>query len=203
MIDFAGVSGKLKALAAQITAGITTITDAVATRAAAATALSNATWPDALAAYLATTARRKPVALIINNGGIVATTLTSTGPNLSGSEWNLLKVASGALTANTLKTLIDRTGAGKINFLTVTAQDTTSRTMRIKITIDGVVVYNVTSAANVTNGGGIIAIGAYGPTAAALVYGCVEYDTSFKVEIASSLTETNKLAVFSNEETRA
>lgn len=105
-------------------------------------------------------------------------------------------VLSGALTANTLATVLNISGAGECNYLSISSVDATSRTMRMVVTIDGVVAFDSTSAATVTTGSGAVVLG----TAAAVTNGAVGLEptpflTSFKVEIASSLSETDKIQV--------
>lgn len=108
---------------------------------------------------------------------------------------------SGALTANTLATALSITGGGGyIEKLAIMAGDATSRTLRIKITLDGVVVYDKTSAAIAGNAYGILAIGGltYVPNGqwALNTPQPRRFNTSCLVEIASSLTETDKATVY-------
>lgn len=101
---------------------------------------------------------------------------------------------SGAMTANTLKQILSVTGRGCINWLGFWTADATSRTVRAKITIDGVVVLDSTSAAisTVLAGGIYIGeqyngyVGEFDPT---------YFNQSLLIEMASSLTETDKLAI--------
>jgi hypothetical protein len=109
---------------------------------------------------------------------------------------------SGAMTAATLKTALSLTGQGTVSYIALRANDATSRTVRLKITIDGVVVFDPgVSAANITAGRGITAIGATTADGASLQTGIVlqpiYYNNSFLVEIASSLTETDSLTFLS------
>jgi hypothetical protein len=60
-------------------------------------------------------------------------------------------------TAGTLKTILSLTGSGAIYSLTARMADGTSRTMRIKITIDGTVAFDSTSGSpTAVNYGGLI-----------------------------------------------
>jgi len=215
-----GVLGKLKTLADRLSATWAAKLDTLATNyttaraalidnidAAVTTVASAATWTSALATILATAARRKPMTSIINyysSGGVDGT--FGYGNGLSDRAANVLGVLSGALTATVLATVIDRTGSGAVFFLAASVMDTTSRTIRIKVTVDGTVVFDATSSAITTSQTGTQVVGSglyYSATQFYTRPGYLEYDTSFKVEIASSLTETNKIKVWSNEQTRA
>src|SRR5574340_415716 len=67
------------------------------------------------------------------------------------------EILSGALTANTLKTLLSISGAGALKMLTVYTKDATARTLRLKITIDGVVVFDATSNSITAANSGLVA----------------------------------------------
>ena len=138
-----------------------------------------------------------PVASIINafsSGG------TATAYSLSSN--NVLEQLSGSLTADTLKTMVSHTGRGRVNALVIYAKDSTSRTLRCKLTVDGVVVFDATS--NAVSGGpgfGMIVIG--GAITNSVEFQPIDYQESLLVEIASSLTETDKVAIGVNRETWA
>lgn len=137
-----------------------------------------------------------PVASIINafSSGSVATTF-------SISSANTKEELSGALTAATLKTVVSHTGRGRVNSLVVYAKDSTSRTMRCKVTVDGVVVFDATSSAVTGAGFGMIVIG--GAITNSVEFQPIDYQESLLIEIASSLTETDKVAIGVNRETWA
>lgn len=106
---------------------------------------------------------------------------------------------SGAMTANTLKTVYSKTGAGVLYIVGMSTVDTTSRTMRMVITLDNQATpcFDSTSAAiTVANTAGF-AIGymdtnnAYSPAAQP-----IPFSTSCLIQIASSVTETDKMNVF-------
>lgn len=137
-----------------------------------------------------------PVASIINafsSGG------TATAYSLSSN--NVLEQLSGSLTADTLKTMVSHTGRGRVNALVIYAKDNTSRTLRCKLTVDGVVVFDATSDAVVSPGFGMIVIG--GAITNSVEFQPIDYQESLLVEIASSLTETDKVAIGVNRETWA
>lgn len=128
-----------------------------------------------------------PVASIVNASSTAATAF----PIASAAQnANAIAVLSGALTAGTLKTVLNATGRGRIGFAAVWhTSDATARTVRIKVTVDGVVVFD--HAANNLSGqtAGLVAVGTI---AGNLQW--IEYRQSVLIEIASSLTETDKLS---------
>ena len=103
-------------------------------------------------------------------------------------------VASGSMTAATLKTILSVTGRGVIDLFGFTVVNATSRTVRAKITIDGVVVLDSTSAAITTanQGGAFIGGGSSNNIA---VPDPVYFNQSLLIEMASSLTETDMLNI--------
>ncbi len=107
--------------------------------------------------------------------------------------------ATGALTANTLVTALSLSGQGCISLLGCSGVDSTSRTHRLKVTLDGVVIYDATSGAFLTGGVALMALGGFIPSAstfAAPIYEPLVFNTSLLVEYASSVTETAKSIVF-------
>lgn len=106
---------------------------------------------------------------------------------------------SGALTANILKTVLRIDGAGILKCCAVQSLDATSRTMRLKITVDGNEVFNPgASAASTTTNIAVVGVGGittYNASNLMLAFERVPFNKSCLVEIASSLTETDKLAL--------
>jgi len=140
----------------------------------------------------------KTVTKIVNN--------QSSGGNYSSfsnmdSIWSNIPakiVSSGSVTANTLKTILSITGAGYLDIVGISSVNTTARTHRIKITLDGItspqVAFDATSQEISTSYYGMLAIGnatSIGsfqiPTALPTYFA-----KSCLVEFASSLTETDK-----------
>lgn len=110
--------------------------------------------------------------------------------------WTPVKVvASGSTTAGVLGTILSLSGAGVVSFLAVESVDTTSRTHRIKITLDGTVIFDATTAAVMSTAHIQCAIGSIAPvvsTASAIVtFEPLAFNTSLLIEYASSLTESN------------
>ena len=122
---------------------------------------------------------------IVNYFSAGGTQAPTSFPAQSGIKSTL----SGALTANTLKTMLNITGsAGSMYVLGLVANDATSRALRLKVTIDG----SVTPAFD-ANGGA--ATSNNGISAAVLSGNPIRWKSSCLVEISSSLTETDKLTL--------
>lgn len=109
-------------------------------------------------------------------------------------------VASGAMTANTLKTVISVSGsAGVMDYLTIKTVDATSRTLRVKITVDGVVVFDFTSAATATTGDIACIISSTTDTNASAPEPSelkLTWNNTLLIETASSVTETDKFTYY-------
>jgi len=114
------------------------------------------------------------------------------------------KFLSGALTANTYKSVLSVTGSGCITFAGVNREDTTSRLVGIKLTIDGVIVFQSVSSAFGSDSYGIYAVGAGGYFNGSVDYAKpaspVYFNSSFSVEVSSSITETDKVSAIVNYE---
>ena len=108
-------------------------------------------------------------------------------------------VLSGALTANTLATILSLSGTGVVSFVAAESVDATSRTHRIKITLDGVVVFDATSAAVATVQAVCPVIGAItnatGTATSVVTFEPLAFNASLLIEYASSVTETDKSAI--------
>jgi len=99
---------------------------------------------------------------------------------------------SGALTSNTLVDLINESGsAGEISQLSLYTNDATARTIRVVVTIDGVVIFDRTSASVSSGNSGIVLAGSISVTLASLLP-AIKYTNSKRIQYASSLTETGK-----------
>ena len=110
-----------------------------------------------------------------------------------------LQVLSGELTAATYKEMLSVTGAGMIDLAGVQAVNATSRTLGLKIIIDGVTVFDAVSAACTTTGAVQWALGrntmlngASWTTASDIP---AYFSKSLSISIKSSLNETNKVKV--------
>lgn len=117
-----------------------------------------------------------------------------TGHSSAPTQMQTITYWSGALTANTLKNIVTVSGSGVVQFLNFFTGDATSRTVRLQVVIDGVTVIDYTSAAIAANGNGICTIGAY-LFDKLCDLDAVPFLTSLAINIASSLSETDKIAV--------
>lgn len=140
--------------------------------------------------------------IIGSSGGLKPTSKTSTlgvgslQSIVMSSIPTLVSAVSGPLSANTLSTVLNLSGKGALGCFFVSSVDTTSRTHRVKITIDGTVVYDQTSAA-VTTANAVLAVqGQLNWTTATNVVGVFEaplfFESSLLIEYASSLPESGK-----------
>jgi hypothetical protein len=182
----AGIPGRLKTLVDRLTAGRAAALDnldaAITSRAAASTAVSNVNYTSGRAALLDNltyVAEQESTSAIINYcsaGGVLV------DPTNAGA----VDILPGAVTANVLKTVISETGRGRIDYLAIGNGLGSTKTIRLKITIDGNVVFDATSASNTGNIYGLIAVYA----------GCsVEYHSSLLVEGATSVSGTDTFKI--------
>ena len=104
------------------------------------------------------------------------------------------EVLSGALTANTLATVLSLTGPGEVPLLTSYTKDATARTVRTVVIVDGVTVFDFTSASiGVPKRGAIVAGQVAG---GGITQGNpIRFSVSLVVQQASDRTETDKLAL--------
>lgn len=138
-----------------------------------------------------------PIASIVNYfsaGGTSAANLTASALS------NTKETTSGALTANTLFARHSLTGRGRLNLLTVYAKDSTSRTIRAVVIVDGVTVFDATTNAITVSGTGTCPVGTV-TADGSLVFQPIDFQSSLVIQIASSLTETDKIATGINYET--
>lgn len=141
--------------------------------------------------FLSGVTSRSPTSFVRNQAvsGWTAASVASAATNCGATS-----VLSGALTADTLATLLSLTGAGVINFLAFADADggASTRTMRAQVVIDGVTVWDYTSASlvNPSGGDGVLIIG--GTYAGEQI----PFNSSFVVKVASSLTETDQQRLY-------
>lgn len=108
------------------------------------------------------------------------------------------EVLSGALTANTLATVLSLTGPGEVPLLTSYTKDGTVRTVRTVVIVDGVTVFDFTSASiGVAKRGAIVAgqLANNGLTFYVTHGNPIRFSVSLVVQQASNLTETDKIAL--------
>ena len=114
---------------------------------------------------------------------------------------NIKAYSSGALTADTYKELISVTGGGVVQCAMCRTMDTTSRTVGLKIVIDGVTVFDAVSSAITASNKGLIAIGGGGPESTYSVPLHAEpqpFFSSLSISIKSSVSETDKVELLCN-----
>ncbi len=116
------------------------------------------------------------------------------------APWRSKEVLSGALTANTLATVLSLTGPGEVPLLTSYTKDATARTVRTVVIVDGVTVFDFTSASiSVAKRGAIVAGELAGIPGGGGFYvtqgNPIRFSVSLVVQQASNLTETDKLAL--------
>ena len=109
------------------------------------------------------------------------------------------EILSGALTADTFATALSISGAGWIDLLYIYTKDATARTIGLKLTLDGTIVFNAVSNAISAGATGMMVVGHRGYDSAAAYWiekgNQVYFSTSCLVEIKSSLLETDKIAI--------
>lgn len=136
----------------------------------------------------------KPPVLIVNGTSTNGSPPDFVGPSNPLQIFGVKKTVSGALTADALTTVLSLTGSGHVGFMACTGADATSRMHRLKMTVDGVVVFDGKTAAATAANVGISLIGSavsigtnYGVAAEP-----VHFKVSLLIEYASSVTETAK-----------
>jgi hypothetical protein len=114
---------------------------------------------------------------------------------------------SGALTGNTLKTMLNISGAaGRMSLCLIRALDATTRTMRLVVTADGNVIYDKSITVSTDRRGfGAAGIGGLGSAGSFITAPCTEilWQSTLLVQISSSLTETDKIDFHSDYVTEA
>lgn len=144
--------------------------------------MNGGTLPGAARSFPTSTA----VAALVNGASTAKSAVNST----TFSTANALTALSGAMTANVLKTVVSVSGRGRVNWAGVTMHlDNTSRVMRMKVTIDNAVIVDG-SATLATQNTGLVVIGG-----GAGDFQPVDFSRSLRIEISSSLTETDKLTI--------
>lgn len=136
----------------------------------------------------------RPTGLL--NGASAFKLMNSATAGLMSGGWVIAKtVTSGATTAGVLKTILSLSGTGVISFMAMMSADATSRTHRLKVTLDGVVIFDATTAVTTTTTYVFSAIGTIVNTAAsthsAPNFEPLSFNTSLLIEYADSLSETD------------
>ena len=105
-------------------------------------------------------------------------------------------ILSGGLTADTYLELVSLSSSGVLWFAGAYRKDGTARTVGLKISIDGTTVFDQTDASDTTTNGGHIGVGiADNVASAGAVPQQIRFNASLSLQIKSSITETDKLAL--------
>jgi hypothetical protein len=120
-----------------------------------------------------------------------------------GSVGATKEIASGATgAAGTLTTVLSISGGGAINYLSAFNATAVSRTIRLKLTIDGVSVFDATSSASASSNTGLVAVGSAIGSSIPGAWQPVCFSSSLLVQVASSVSsETDTITVGVNYET--
>jgi len=111
-------------------------------------------------------------------------------------------ILSGALTAGAYSAaLVSVSGPGVLNLAYAYANDATSRTMGLKVVLDGTTVFDAVSDACTTQYNGVIAVG-YNESNAILAYQPLVFNSTMALYVKSSLSETDKITLAYAYETR-
>jgi hypothetical protein len=113
------------------------------------------------------------------------------------------QVVTGALTAGVLSTVLSLSGKGSLSHLSCSSVTVTARTHRLKVTVDGIVIFDASIATGATVNPVNAIGGAYVHNDSTngvylLLPLMVEYlfDVSLLIEYSSSLTETAQTNIF-------
>lgn len=130
-----------------------------------------------------------PPTQIVNqfSGGGVESSQTAPG--------GAITALSGSTTAGVLKTVLSITGSGVLQLAVVAKNNATSRSARLRLTIDGIVVFDATGPTAAAGNQGLAAVANYVSTTQ-LSDSEAPFRQSCLIEVASSLTETDGLKTF-------
>lgn len=126
-----------------------------------------------------------PVATIVNGFSAGGTSTTSVAASAAQATVEVQAAGAYSATPGTLQTLLAHTGRGRINLLTVYAKNATARTLRLKLTIDGVAIFDATSNSVSASATGMVVVGVYG--SAVNEFQPIDYNESLLIEVASSV----------------
>lgn len=103
-------------------------------------------------------------------------------------------VLSGMLVAGEPKVILEVKGKGVAPLLSATSNDSTARTIRLIVRVDGGKPFDATTASFAVANRGIVAAGAI--VGSSFVPGePIKYKSSLSVSVASSLSETDKVSL--------
>jgi hypothetical protein len=142
------------------------------------------------------------VTAIVGGNSTTATDspIISTNSAFAGAN-NLRRDLAGALTANTWKAIVNVTGPGYVNFAAAIVMAAASQTLGVRVTLDGVVVGNRSVPNMAANGRAVVLIGAVdssNTSTTAVTMQSLRFNKSLLIELQSSLTETDSMAIIHN-----
>lgn len=128
--------------------------------------------------------------------------------NYGGGTLSILSgriaTASGVVPAGTFVTIVSAIGAGSLKALMVAGAGGANKTMTLRITRDGVVIFNAATAAGVN--GHFAAVGQVIPAGSAYALideEGIDYSESLLIEYTSSVAETNGANIYHRIQTRS
>lgn len=136
-----------------------------------------------------------PPATALITSSFTASPQASAGDIRGSSANGATSAFSGTLGVGVLGTLLNITGAGWVPLLNAASSDATARTVRMRVTVDGTVVFDATSATVGTAGRGIFAAGMVTNTGVVEQAQPIRFNTSLRVEAATSLAENGGVTV--------
>jgi hypothetical protein len=128
---------------------------------------------------------------LINPYTVNGVTPASTGQFLTMGAKEIL---AGALTANVYKEILAVTGSGILQLAGVMSKDASSRTLGIKVVLDGATIVDVVSAAVADSTRSVIPIGLGGGSGTVSQWDRLPFFTSLSISIKSSLSETDLIS---------
>lgn len=166
----------------------------ISSRAPSSTALSTATWTGGRAAALDTIAGIDTKATAILDSGAIDSVSVNSGVAISSSLAAVLNQLVGpAMTQTVISgagyvTIDSITGKGVLEFLAFSVPSHTGGSYGFRLTIDGVVVHNLTNTLFATNDGLVVAgcVGVVGGNLAGVAFGHWPFNASLLIEVYSS-----------------
>jgi len=135
----------------------------------------------------------KPPKVLVNAYSTTGFTVQASRPDSQATNTGAKIVASGSLSAGVLTTILNVSASGVISFLAAWTTDETTKTIRVQLTIDDVVVFDSTSANTGVTLTGLTVLGAN--TSGGIGYEPIVFKKSCVVKIANSNPETDKIGI--------
>lgn len=129
----------------------------------------------------------KPTKIIVNATSTNGSAAVVSNTNATSAAKT---VVSGELTANVLVEVLSLSGQGSVGFFSCWSNEAVARTHRIKLTVDGVLAFDGTTASDANVSRGIILVGSV--INSAPIPDHLYFNKSLTIEYASNKTETGK-----------